>query len=84
MVKRSHIGLNMHYIVITIVYSSASERLSSYALNRSIAQWDGANKTHLMDSPIDMCEVEQNLALNSSLSMIMVVHVKMDLMELPI
>jgi len=36
-----------------------------------------------MDSPLDMREVEQSLALNNSISMMMVVHIEMDLMELP-
>ena len=63
--------------------NSASERLSSNALNGSIARWGGATERHLMDSSIDMCEVEQNLAFNNSISMLMVVHVEMDLMELP-
>jgi len=35
-----------------------------------------------MDLPIDMCEVEQSLTLNNSISIIMVVHVEMDLIEL--
>ena len=58
MVKQSHIGLNMHYISIPMACNSASERLSSNALNGSIARWGGATERHLMDSPIDMCEVE--------------------------
>jgi len=37
---------------------------------------------HLIDSPIDVCEAEQNLALNDSISMSMVVYVEMDLMKL--
>jgi len=36
-----------------------------------------------MDSPIDTREVEQHYALNISIDMTMVVHVEMDLMELP-
>ena len=83
MVKRSHIGLNMHYISIPIACSSASERLSSYALHGTIAHWGGATETHSKDSPIDLCEVEQSLTLNNSISMMMVVNVEMDLMELP-
>ena len=38
---------------------------------------------HLMDSPLDTSEVEQYCAPNDSIAMIMVVHVEMDLMELP-
>ena len=38
---------------------------------------------HLMDSSIDMCEVEQNFTLNNFISVIMEVYVQMDLMELP-
>ena len=63
-----------------MAYSGASERLKSYALNGSIARWGGTTETHLMDSLIGMREVEQNLNLNNSISMIMVVHVDMDLM----
>ena len=83
MVKQSHIGLNMHYISIHMVYNSASERLSTYALNGSIGHQAAATKTHLMDSPNDMHEVKQNIALNNSISMIVVVHVVMDLMKFP-
>jgi len=50
-----------------LAYSSASERLSSYTLNGSIAHWGGATEMHLMDSPLDMCEVEQSLDLNISI-----------------
>ena len=67
MVKRSHIGLNMSYISIPMSYSSASKRLTSYTLNGSIAHWGGATEMHLMDSPLDMCEVEQSLDLNISI-----------------
>ena len=84
MVKQSHIGLNVHYISIPMVYSSASERLSSYALNKTIAHWLGPTEMQLMDSPIDICEVKPNLALDNFISMIMVVYVEMDLKELPI
>jgi len=66
-----------------MTYDSAFERLSSYAPNGCMACWGGAIETHLMDSPLDMCEVEQNLALNNSISMIMVVYFEMDLMKLP-
>ena len=83
MVKRSHIGLNMHYISIPMAYSSAFERLRSYVLNGSIARSGGAIKMHLMDSSLDMGEVEQNSTLKIFISMTMVVHVEMDLMELP-
>jgi len=38
---------------------------------------------HLMDSPLDMCEVDQNPALYDFISMIIVVHVKMNLVKLP-
>jgi len=62
-VKGSCIGLEMHYISIPMAYSIISERLSSYALNRSIARWRGATETHLMDSPIDICEVYKILLL---------------------
>ena len=68
MVKRSHIGLNTHYISIPVAYSNAPQRLSSYTLNGSIARSGGAIETHLMDSAIDMCEVEQSLSLNNSIS----------------
>jgi len=67
MVKRSHVDLNMHYISIRMAHSSAFERLSSYALNRSIALWGGATETHLMDSLIDMCKAKQSLTLNNSM-----------------
>jgi len=50
-----------------MAYSSASERLSSYAFNGSVACRGGVTKTHLMDSLIDMCKVEQSLALNDSI-----------------
>ena len=83
MVKQSHITLNTNYILIPMMCDSAYKRLSSYALNGSIAHLDGATEMHLMDSSIDMCEVDQSLALNNSISMIMVVHVEMDLIELP-
>ena len=61
---------------------NAYERLSFYALNGSIAHWRGAIEIHLMDSLLDTSEVEQHYALNSSTTMIMVIHIKMDLMEL--
>ena len=38
---------------------------------------------HLMDSPLDTSEVKQYFTLNDSIAMVMVVHVEMDLMELP-
>jgi len=50
---------------ISMVCSSAFERLNSYALSGPIAHWGGATEMHLMDSLIDMCEVEQTLALNT-------------------
>ena len=83
MVKQSHIGFNMYYISIPMAYSNVYEILCSYALNGSIAHWGGATEMHLIDSLLDMCEVEQNLAHNNFISMIIVVHVEIDLIELP-
>ena len=37
---------------------------------------------HLIDSPPDTSEVEQHYALNNSIAIIMVVHVKIDLIKL--
>ena len=62
---------------------SAYKRLSSYALNGSIARLGGDIETHLMDLPLDICEVEQHYTLNDSIVMFMLVHVEMNLMELP-
>ena len=84
MVKQSHISLKMHDISIHMVYSSDSKRLRSYTLSGSIPCWGDANEMHLIDSPLHMCEAKQNPALNNFVSMIMVFHVEMDLMELPI
>jgi len=61
----------------------AYKRFSSYTFNGSIARWGGVTEIYLMDSPIDSCEVEQSLALNDFISVIMAVYVEMDLMELP-
>jgi len=62
---------------------SAYERLSSYAINGSIACWGSAVEMHLMDSLLNTCDVELYCALNDSIAMVMVVHVEMELMELP-
>jgi len=37
---------------------------------------------HLKDSPLDTSEIEQHYALNNSITKIMVVHVRIDLMKL--
>ena len=65
-----------------MAYGSAFERLSSYALNRSAACWDGAIGMHLIDSPLDICEVKQHHGPNNSLPMFTVVHVEIDLIKL--
>jgi len=62
---------------------SSYERLSSYTLNGSIACWGDAIEMHLMNSPLNTCEVEDHCALNDSITMVMVVHVEMDFMKLP-
>jgi len=82
MVKRSHISLNMHYIPIPTMYNCVSKRLRSYAFNVCITYWGNVIETHLMDSPLAMCEAEQNPALKNFITMIMLVHVEIDLMEL--
>jgi len=65
-----------------MTYDSASNRLSSYTLNGSIAHWGGVIETHLMDSPLDKCKVEYD-TLNNSITVIMMAHIEMDLIELP-
>jgi len=53
--------------------SSAYERLSFYVLNGCIVRSSGVIERHLVDSPLNTCEIKQHHALNNSITMIMVV-----------
>jgi len=71
-------------VVLFSTCTTFSSYEACYALNGSIACWSGAIEMHLNDSPLDTNEVGQHCAFNNSVAMILVVHVKMDLMELPV
>ena len=62
--------------------SSQGTQQSSYALNESIVQWGSSIKIQLMDLPLDKRKAKLRDALTSSIPMIMVVNLEMDLMEL--
>ena len=71
MVKRNHISLNTHYILILITCGSAFERLTFYAFNGSIAAcWGGAIDIDFMDSPLHTCGIEPHHALNNFITII--------------
>ena len=66
-----------------MMFGSAYERSSAYALNEFIGHWNGAIEMHLMNSLTDIREAEQHNAFNNFIVMTMMVHIEIDLMELP-